>query len=621
MPAQPCAGTGAREPAPTSTASRQRRCTATIVCPYADCAQPNPPGSERCVYCNRPLTAPSRPPSRARGRCPRRCATTIAWSTCSRPPAAKPTSCSSPTCTAASAASSSSIARASRPDFRLLDILAQTVGDTRGARARARHVRRHRLRAPGIHSRRHAGGAHARGPAAEDRHPAHRQRNRRCAERHPRASHPASRPQARERADPLESPLELALTDFGIASLTAATQHFTSVARTTKYAAPEALTGVLDAKSDWWSLGMIVLEAASGRHPFDGLNEQVMNHQLATRPSTCAASTTTSCACCAAACCCATPSGGGAATRSRAGSPAIRRSRWRKTPKVRQPSCDPTASARRKPPSGPSWRSRWPGTGTRRASDLARGQVARWLEQELHDYNLVRVLRDIQEQKGSSDDARLLRFLLAAAPDLPPVWRGSPVTADAVLASARAAANGDNDAQAWLDSLYRDDGAADVCRKRGTRDCGDLDLRWRAGWKEFVELWDAACRAEEEWRQAPRDVGGGAAACRELSTTLRSSRPAARAAAATSDQRRAAAGARPMRRTSTRCAAKWPAASPPSPVTARGSRDCGRGAQRRPVGVLVAQQLLPHAQDDARDGGEAPGGHLAFEVAAIRGGA
>ena len=29
---------------------------------------------------------------------------------------------------------------------------------------------------------------------------------------------------------------------------------------------------------------MIVLEAASGRHPFDGLTEQVMNHQLATRP-------------------------------------------------------------------------------------------------------------------------------------------------------------------------------------------------------------------------------------------------------------------------------------------------------------------------------------------------
>src|SRR4029450_9940821 len=63
-----------------------------------------------------------------------------------------------------------------------------------------------------------------------------------------------------------------------------APQHFPAGARTTRYAAPEVLTGVLDAKSDWWSLGMIALEAAAGRHPFDGLTEQVMNHQLATRP-------------------------------------------------------------------------------------------------------------------------------------------------------------------------------------------------------------------------------------------------------------------------------------------------------------------------------------------------
>src|SRR5690606_662622 len=71
------------------------------------------------------------------------------------------------------------------------------------------------------------------------------------------------------------NPLELALTDFGIASLTDATQHFTSMARTTMYAAPEVLTGVIDGKADWWALGMIALEAAQGRHPFAGLTEHV----------------------------------------------------------------------------------------------------------------------------------------------------------------------------------------------------------------------------------------------------------------------------------------------------------------------------------------------------------
>ena len=79
-------------------------------------------------------------------------------------------------------------------------------------------------------------------------------------------------------------PLSLALTDFGISSVRLATQHFTGGARTTRYAAPEALTGVLDEKADWWSLGMIVLEAALGRHPFDGVNEQVVNYHLATKP-------------------------------------------------------------------------------------------------------------------------------------------------------------------------------------------------------------------------------------------------------------------------------------------------------------------------------------------------
>src|SRR5438105_2116666 len=26
-----------------------------LLCPYPDCAQPNPPGATRCVYCDRPL--------------------------------------------------------------------------------------------------------------------------------------------------------------------------------------------------------------------------------------------------------------------------------------------------------------------------------------------------------------------------------------------------------------------------------------------------------------------------------------------------------------------------------------------------------------------------------------
>jgi hypothetical protein len=230
------------------------------------------------------------------------------------------------------------------------------------------------------------------------------------------------------------SPLELALTDFGIASLAAATQHFTSAARTTKYAAPEALTGVLDVKSDWWSLGMIVLEASSGRHPFEGLNEQVMNHHLATRPidvrSVYDDELRVLCR--------------GLLLRDP-------KRRWGADEVARWLAADPTlavsddaegaATAVRPYRFGNTEATSSAELGLALAKhwdaacrDLARGQIARWLEHELHDYNLLRALRDIEDRKGLTNDGRLLQFLIKASPDLPPVWRGSPVSEEAVLA-------------------------------------------------------------------------------------------------------------------------------------------------------------------------------------------
>jgi serine/threonine protein kinase len=50
-------------------------------------------------------------------------------------------------------------------------------------------------------------------------------------------------------------PLRMALTDFGIASVTEATQHFTTTARTLRYAAPEAATG----RGDWNGGGLLVV--------------------------------------------------------------------------------------------------------------------------------------------------------------------------------------------------------------------------------------------------------------------------------------------------------------------------------------------------------------------------
>ncbi len=80
-------------------------------------------------------------------------------------------------------------------------------------------------------------------------------------------------------------PLDLVITDFGISSVSEMSQRFTGASRTVRYAAPEALSGVISSAVDYWSLGIIVAEAAMGHHPFAQLSdERAVMQWLTTRP-------------------------------------------------------------------------------------------------------------------------------------------------------------------------------------------------------------------------------------------------------------------------------------------------------------------------------------------------
>ncbi|MGL5630979.1 MAG: serine/threonine protein kinase, partial [Azovibrio sp.] len=299
-------------------------------------------------------------------------------------------------------------------------------------------------------------------------------------------------------------PLSLALTDFGIASIFEGTRHFTDGARTVKYAAPEALTGVIDAKSDWWSMGMILLEAASGKHPFDGLSEQVVNHHLATRPVEVVGVVDEDLARLCRGLLLRDPS-------RRWGAAEI--VRWQRGDEnlampteiveaATRPYRIGKTEARTREELAIALAYHW----QEGSQDLRRGLLREWIKDELGDLNLNRRLLDILEARGESDDRRLLRFLLAAAPQLPPVWQGVPAYRESILTQARNALEGDARAEAWLDSLFQDEILSLFTRQEGesrevSQGLEELDKRWRTALDMARRRWS---NAQKIYRQKYR---------------------------------------------------------------------------------------------------------------------
>lgn len=70
-------------------------------------------------------------------------------------------------------------------------------------------------------------------------------------------------------------PLDLVVTGFGSARLSDFDLDIVSPLETTRYTAPEAVAGGVAAASDWWSLGMLLLEQVTRGKGFEGVDDQV----------------------------------------------------------------------------------------------------------------------------------------------------------------------------------------------------------------------------------------------------------------------------------------------------------------------------------------------------------
>lgn len=310
-------------------------------------------------------------------------------------------------------------------------------------------------------------------------------------------------------------PLTLALTDFGLASLSDSDRHFTDNACTLKYAAPEALTGVLDAKTDWWSLGMILLEAASGRHPFEGLSEQVIHHHLATRPIDIEGVKDPRFAQLCRGLLLRDPEaryGEAEVARWLAGDPGLP-PMLESGGKIVQAYQIGKYTVRNRAELARALAENWQ-TGIH---DLERGLIRDWLQTDLRDFQLIRALDEIMEARGEGIECRFLRFLRVAAPDMPVVWRGELVDRSALIMRARQAiADGTPPAdmqvwQDWLESLY-----ASEALTRLDDELAELYQRWHQCFALVERVWDAAKKKSRQVRSALPDTeekadGGGKA--------------------------------------------------------------------------------------------------------------
>jgi len=287
-------------------------------------------------------------------------------------------------------------------------------------------------------------------------------------------------------------PLDLVLTDFGIASILDVTQRYTGVAHTLPYAAPESLSGVIDAKADYWALGMIILEASTGQHPFNNLSDAVILHFLTTKNIVTTDINDPQTAKLVRGLLVRDPNlrwGANELKRWLAGDETLaepRQSRAESEQTYQQPYHLEDQRCYHPEQLGVALAHHW----ELGVTDIANGQLLAWFRDVQKDQNVVRILLQLRNKPSTSIDVQLLTLILHLAPGIPPVWRGQSIALSAILAKVSEAIKGDQTAIDWLNDLYQYR-VLEIYAKAGNTAAAEIVQRWDKICDKFMPAWES----------------------------------------------------------------------------------------------------------------------------------
>lgn len=292
---------------------------------------------------------------------------------------------------------------------------------------------------------------------------------------------------------------EFVLTDFGLSRHLDQSMLFSTAARTLIYTAPETFYDHVSVARDWWSLGVIVHELATGKRPFAGLSEHPIMMQLARH---------------------AFPVDDVADPRirllcrgllvhdfeTRWGLKQVRQ--WLDgespaVPKNRGPADQHTADIRPFLFLGEHYTEprvlalamaqNWQVAARQHFARLGEhfNDLRNWLSQfddpDRFDVAGRREMVDELSDPGSAD-GKLLRLLAWLDPKLPPTFRGFSVAPKHIVGLAMAAAGGDAKSVAVIDDLRSHDLLPILARFAGAGALNEIDTRWRALLDDFEKV-------------------------------------------------------------------------------------------------------------------------------------